>query len=675
MRKLFINDKFMFLGKNTYLKTIMIIMILISIFSIIIAFIINPILAIVLFLLFFTFFLVNYYLIDRLIKSTNDYVSNLLYRAKIGEQEAIIRMPVGVILYDKDMNIQWVNPFIYGIFPNENLIGENIYDIFPNMKLILKDHEKENNIFSNINYKDRYFDVYVQKSINVFYFIDTTKYIKLQNKYDEDQIVIGQLFLDNYDEVTQTMDDQSISNLNNYVTNLLSDWATEFHLFLKRVDDDHFFIIGYMHSLVELEKNKFAILDTLRESTSKQNYPITLSVGISYGYHSLSQLANDSQECLDLALGRGGDQVVVKNNNEPARFYGGKTDPMEKRTRVRARMVSQALQDLFTQVDQIFVMGHKHPDMDTLGSSLGIRRIAQMNDKKCWIVVEDDRSHIHTDVKRLLLDVKQYSDDESSIITSSEAMNIATLNSLLIMVDHSKPSISISQDLYNKLTNRTVIIDHHRRGEEFPKNPMLVYIEPYASSTCELITEMFEYQPKNSKPINKIEATAMLAGITVDTHSFSLRTGTRTFDAASYLRSVGADATVVQDLLKENVNNYLEKNHLIDTIKMIEPNIALCVGEENKKYDPVIAAQAADTLLSLSNIDASYVIIRRSDNNVGISARSLGNINVQLIMEKMGGGGHFSEAATQILDKSVNDVKNELISIIHEQYNDSISKK
>ena len=596
---------------------------------------------------------------------THDYVSDLSYRAKVGEQEAVIQMPVGVIIYNKDYRIQWVNPFIQHIIGDDNIINKKINELDQQFSTIVL---TKDTTVHNIHWHNNDFQVTVQPSINAMYFIETTKYMQLQRHYQEEQIVIGQLFLDNYDEVTQTMDDQTVSNLSNYVTNLLSDWANEFHLFLKRVDDDHFFLMGYMRALKLLEKDKFTILDTIREATSKQNYPLTLSVGIAYGDHNLAQLANDSQSYLDLALGRGGDQVVVKNSGEPARFYGGQTNPMEKRTRVRARMISQAMQDLFKQADQIFVMGHNHPDMDSLGASLGIRRIAQMNNKKCWVVVNPDT--LHTDVQRLLKEVQEYPQDEESIITPVDAIDRVTVNSLLIMVDHSKPSISISPELYNKLTNRTIVIDHHRRGEEFPKNPMLVYIEPYASSTCELVTEMFEYQPKNAEAINKIEATAMLAGITVDTHSFSLRTGTRTFDAASYLRSVGANAIMVQKLLKENINNYLEKNHLVDTVEMVMPNVALCMGANDEPYDPVIAAQAADTLLSLSGIDASYVIIRRNDGKVGVSARSLGDINVQIVMEEMGGGGHLSNAATQIEGKSVMEVHDELLAIILHQNDD-----
>lgn len=354
--------------------------------------------------------------------------------------------------------------------------------------------------------------------------------------------------------------------------------------------------------------------------------------------------------------------MLLKKLVKKARFYGGNTDPMEKRTRVRARMISEALQELLKDSDQVIVMGHSHPDMDVLGSSLGIRRIAMMNNTSCKIVINPNT--LHSDVSRLLGMIDEDPDIKKDIISPAESEEIKTPKTLIVMVDHSKQSISINPDLFRGDNNKVVVIDHHRRGEEFPENPMLIYIEPYASSTSELITEMLEYQPKNKKAIEKIEATALLAGITVDTKSFSLRTGTRTFDAASYLRSVGADEAVIQNVLKENIDSFIQKSHLIETITMINGNMAVCFGEEDKSYDPVIVAQAADTLLSLDNVEASFVISKRPDGRVGISARSLGNVNVQVIMEKLGGGGHLSDAATQISDSTVEDVKNQLIAVL-----------
>ncbi|WP_119327507.1 DHH family phosphoesterase [Companilactobacillus musae] len=600
------------------------------------------------------------YLFLLLGEKAGKYTNNLQYRIDRGTDNSFVEYPLGILLYDADKQIQWVNPYFVeetGFNPSN---GMSIGDISSELSSLIDDEEHAGN--KTIQIDDKYYLVQVQTELKVIYLMDITRYSKIEKRYEDNRSVIGQVYLDNYAEITQSMSDRDISNLDNYITNELSNWASEQQMFLKRIDDDHFFITAYTGRIFDMEKNGFKILDVIREYTSQQNVPLTLSMGFSYGVDDLHKLNDEAQKNLNLALGRGGDQVVVKEIGEKARFYGGNTDPMEKRTRVRARMISEALQELLKDSDQVIVMGHSHPDMDVLGSSLGIRRISMMNNTPCKIVINPNT--LHSDVSRLLGMIDEDPDIKKDIISPAESIEIKTPKTLIVMVDHSKQSISINPDLFNGDNNKVVVIDHHRRGEEFPENPMLIYIEPYASSTSELITEMLEYQPKNKKAIEKIEATALLAGITVDTKSFSLRTGTRTFDAASYLRSVGADETVIQNVLKENIDSFIQKSHLIETITMVNGNMAVCFGEEDKTYDPVIVAQAADTLLSLDNVEASFVISKRPDGRVGISARSLGNVNVQVIMEKLGGGGHLSDAATQIPDSTVEEVKNQLVDVL-----------
>ncbi|WP_155287718.1 DHH family phosphoesterase [Lacticaseibacillus zhaodongensis] len=633
-----------------------------ALIGVIIGAFIKPWLALGMLIVLVALLVASFYTLERITQNTNKYITNLSYRIKRGEQEALIRMPVGIMMYDKKLNVEWLNPFLSNYFGDEKVIGRNLTDVDSELADIVTNNEDTGEA-QRVRWGEHQFEVTVQSDIGVVYLMDITPYAKIEEEAQNDKIAIGQIFLDNYDEVTESLDDQLVSNLNSYVTTAMNNWATKFGLFVKRVDDDHFLMIAYAGSLKNVIKDKFKILDQIREETSKQNAPLTLSIGIAYDDDDLARLSMTSQSNLDLALGRGGDQVVVKSKDGEAKFYGGKTNPMEKRTRVRARMISQALQELFKQTDKVYVMGHAHPDMDSVGAALGVRRIAQMNGKECYVVLNPD--NLHSDVERLMERVASDPELANQIITPEAAQVGATDKSMLVMVDHSKPSMTTSQPLYQRLANRTVILDHHRRGEEFPDNPMLVYIEPYASSTCELIAEMFEYQPQNSSSLNKLEASAMLAGITVDTKNFSLRTGTRTFDAASYLRSMGADAMLISTMLKENVDNYIQKNHLIDSVEMIGDNMALCTGEETHTYDPVIAAQAADTLLSLSGIDASFVISKRPDGKIGISARSLGDINVQIIMERLGGGGHLSNAATQVSDSTIADVKGELLNVIN----------
>lgn len=649
--------------RNKHLRIIAVFLLILSLVRATLAFIVNAWLGIIVLLLILLTIGLSFITLKQVMQDTTHYISDLSYKIKRSEQEALLKMPIGILMLNDLAEVVWVNPTMQKLFGQEEILGKKLTEADEELAKVINDN-MSNKDSVEIKWQDKRFNMLVQNDINVVYLLDITHYAEIQKQYDDSRLVIGQIFIDNYDEVTQSMNDTNISNLSNYITNELSSWASQMGMFLKMIDEDHYFVLAYTKSLTQMEKEKFKLLDRIRERTSKQNFPVTLSIGLAYGGTDLAKLSRLSQSNLDLALGRGGDQVVVRGvDDSQARFYGGKTNPMEKRTRVRARMISQALQELMSQSDDIFVMGHARPDMDSIGACLGIRRIAKMNGKQCWLVLDTD--NLHSDIQRLLDEIDNYPDIKESIISPEEALQKATKKSLLLMLDLSKPSISMSPELYDQLKNRVIIIDHHRRGEEFPENPMLVYIEPYASSTCELITEMFEYQSRYSDdPINKLEATAMLTGIIIDTKSFSLRTGTRTFDAASYLRSVGADSQMSQHFMKENVQSFLQRNHLIDRVEFVGNGNAVVVGENDRVYDPVTAAQAADSLLTVSGVQASYVVTHRSEDIIGISARSNGETNVQIIMEKMGGGGHLSNAATQIEDRDILDVRKQLLDLI-----------
>lgn len=649
--------------RNKHLRIIAVFLLILSLVCATLVFIVNAWLGIIVLLLILLTIGLSFMTLKQVMQDTTHYISDLSYKIKRSEQEALLKMPIGILMLNDLAEVVWVNPTMQKLFGQEEILGKKLTEADEELAKVINDN-MSNKDSVEIKWQDKRFNMLVQNDINVVYLLDITHYAEIQKQYDDSRLVIGQIFIDNYDEVTQSMNDTNISNLSNYITNELSSWASQMGMFLKMIDEDHYFVLAYTKSLTQMEKEKFKLLDRIRERTSKQNFPVTLSIGLAYGGTNLAKLSRLSQSNLDLALGRGGDQVVVRGvDDSQARFYGGKTNPMEKRTRVRARMISQALQELMSQSDDIFVMGHARPDMDSIGACLGIRRIAKMNGKQCWLVLDTD--NLHSDIQRLLDEIDNYPDIKESIISPEEALQKATKKSLLLMLDLSKPSISMSPELYDQLKNRVIIIDHHRRGEEFPENPMLVYIEPYASSTCELITEMFEYQSRYSDdPINKLEATAMLTGIIIDTKSFSLRTGTRTFDAASYLRSVGADSQMSQHFMKENVQSFLQRNHLIDRVEFVGNGNAVVVGENDRAYDPVTAAQAADSLLTVSGVQASYVVTHRSEDIIGISARSNGETNVQIIMEKMGGGGHLSNAATQIEDRDILDVRKQLLDLI-----------
>ena len=618
------------------------------------------------------FAILVYFSIQHINKKINEYAIDLAYKIRKGEQDAYLKMPIGMILYDTNENITWINPYLQKKLQRQNVIGIPLKELNERLYYQVKkqiQNQKENDIFTHI---DKKYQVIVHSDIRMIYLTDITEYASIEEKYHEEQIVFGQIFLDNFSEVSQSLNDRRKSNLNNFVTNQLSSWAIHHNIFMKRVDDDRFIAFLNRKSLETLEKEKFDIMDKIRETTAKQNYPLTVSMGFSYPDKENSdvtypEIASYAQANLDLALGRGGDQVVVRSQNEDARFYGGKSNPMEKRTRVRARMVSQALKDLMEEASDIIVMGHQFPDMDAIGGCLGIRRIAKMNQKKAWIVTNENQySH---DIHKLMDVIQEQKTLREDIITPEEALEKLTPNTLVILVDVSRPVIAASPEVLEQ-ANKIVVIDHHRRSQDFPKNPVLVYIEPYASSTGELITELFEYQNNYAESIQPIEATAMLGGIIVDTRNFTLRTGSRTFDAASYLKSVGADTILIQRLLKENVETYLLRSHLLNSLILLDNNIGIVQGEEDTPYPTVVAAQTADMMLSMENIDASFVVTKREDGRIGISGRSLGNKNVQRVMEKMGGGGHLSNAATQLSNTTIEEAVIQLKEVISDLGND-----
>ena len=635
----------------------------IAIVGTILAWFVNWIVGIIWLILVIIALIVIFKTLQGLSEQTTHYIENLSYRINRGEQESIIQMPLGVILCTDEGEIEWVNPYIQQLLGNEAIVGSDLQQVSEQLAEIVSLWPDEEKRVTELEWLGHVFQLQVQPELNAVYLMDRTTAAQVTADFEDHKLFLGIVSLDNYDEVTEGMSDAEASTLRTYVTKTLSDWMTDHEIYARRLSVDRYLLIGYRSALEKAENDKFNLLKAIRESTSVQNAQITLSIGIAYNEMAIDTLAENAQANLDLALGRGGDQVVVKSSTGSARFYGGNTNPMAKRTRVRARVISQALADLFDQADQVFVMGHKRPDMDSFGGALGVRRLAEMLGKPAWVVYEETGRE-HSDIGLLLEQMSEDVADENALLTPNEVLTQMTDQSLLVLVDHSKPSLSESQEVYEALKDRVVIIDHHRRGEEFPEEPQLVYVESYASSTSELVTELFEYQPRRAQGLRRLEATAMLAGIQIDTKSFTLRSGTRTFDAAGYLRAVGADGNLLQDFMKETVDSYRNRAHLIERAK-IHGSVAIAVGEDDIQYDSVVAAQAADSLLQMIGVTSSYVITRRDNDAVAVSARSTGIVSVQLVMEAMGGGGHLSNAATQVKDTSTEEVYELLLAEIN----------
>ncbi|MEB7824608.1 DHH family phosphoesterase [Staphylococcus chromogenes] len=590
-------------------------------------------------------------------KKLDTYLEDLSGKVTLASNHAVKNMPIGIIVLNQNDQIEWMNQFL-SERTERNVISDPINEVYPN---ILKQLDKAKEIELTQNgytYRVKY-----SKNEGILYFLDITEEAEINKAYEDEQPIIATLFLDNYDEITQNMNDTQRSEINSMVTRVISRWAQEHNVYFKRYSSDQFVAYLNRRILREIEETNFDILSQLREKSVGYRAQLTLSIGVGEGSENLIDLGEMSQSGLDLALGRGGDQVAIKSANGNVRFYGGKTDPMEKRTRVRARVISHALKDILLEGDKVIVMGHTRPDLDAIGAAIGVTRFAMMNNLESYIVLND--SDIDPTLRRVMDEIDQKPELKERFVTSDQAWDMMTSKTTLVIVDTHKPEMVIDKDILNK-ANRKVVIDHHRRGEDFIANPLLIYMEPYASSTAELVTELLEYQTTEQR-LTRLESTVMYAGIIVDTRNFTLRTGSRTFDAASYLRAHGADTILTQHFLKDDIDTYIKRSELIRTVNLQDNGIAIAHGDEDQIYHPVTVAQAADELLSLDGVEASYVVAKREDDVIGISARSLGEFNVQLTMEALGGGGHLTNAATQMKDVTVEQAIEQLQTAIQEQ--------
>ncbi|SDZ65282.1 c-di-AMP phosphodiesterase, consists of a GGDEF-like and DHH domains [Evansella caseinilytica] len=581
-------------------------------------------------------------------KELTEYISTLTYRVNKAGEVAVTNLPIGIVLYDEQRQIQWANPYIIEM-KGASCVGESIASLEASLLNRLENGEHQ----FLLTVSNRKYRVVHEENERLLYFFNVTEEQEIKDLFEKDKTVIGLIYLDNYDEVTQGMEDQLRSRLLSRVTEALNRWSQKYDILLRRTAADRFFAVFNKETLAELEEDRFTILDEVREATGKEKVSLTLSVGIGSGHSLLRELGNLAQSSLDLALGRGGDQVAIKQKNGKVRFYGGKSNAVEKRTRVRARVISHAIRDFILESDKVFIMGHKNPDMDSIGSAIGMLKIVEANGKQGFIVLDPD--DMNQSVGKLMEEIRKQENLANGFIAPEEAVEHATHDTLIVVVDTHRPSL-VAEDRLLRRGEKIIVIDHHRRGEEFIEDAVLVYMEPYASSTAELVTELLEYQ-QNTPHLDVIESTALLSGIIVDTKSFAIRTGSRTFDAASYLKSKGADTTLVHKLMKEDLDQYIKRSKLIENSYIYTGGVAIAKGDPGEIYSQVLIAQAADTLLTMNNVIASFVISKIADNRISISARSLGEVNVQVIMESMNGGGHLTNAATQLQDLTLEETE------------------
>ncbi|CAI6064057.1 DHH family phosphoesterase [Cohnella sp. JJ-181] len=572
-------------------------------------------------------------------KEWNDYVLTLSSRIRGVGTEVVGGLPFGIILYNEDREVEWHNGFISKIMERTSAVGVPLQELFPGIQQAKERDKTLGRWETTLN--GRVYELMFRPTERMLFVTDVTEHWTLAKRYEDEKLAIGIVMMDNLEEVAQGMDEQQRALMLSKVTGEINEWAQKYGLFLRRLSSDKYMVIANQASLKLLEQSRFELLDEVREITMNLKLPMTLSIGFASGAENIAELGQLAQGSLDIALGRGGDQAVVKFGQRQS-FYGGKSNAVEKRTRVRARVIAHALRDLMKESDHIIIMGHRMPDMDSIGAAIGVLKAAQQIGKEAFIVLEG----VNPAIQRMMHMLKE---DEKLIrrfITPDQASQLTGKRSLAVVVDTHRASMVAEPKLLQQ-TDRIVIIDHHRRSEEFIEDAVLVYMEPYASSTCELVTELLQYIHERIA-LDVREATALLAGITVDTKSFAMRTGSRTFEAASFLRRNGADPALIQKMLKEDLEEYIKKAEIIRNAETYLDYIAIAVADPAKPVQQLLIAQSADTLLNMTGIKASFVIGQRPDGSIGISARSLGQMNVQVVMERLGGGGHLTNAACQL---------------------------
>ncbi|HEM2770626.1 DHH family phosphoesterase [Streptococcus sp. 2022WUSS135] len=586
-----------------------------------------------------------------------EYLNN---QANSGLMMLLDKMPVGVIKVRPDSNqVEWFNPFAELIFAQEN--GE-----FDQKKLreIIDVGLDEERIYANFSGK-RY-AVNVDFDQGLFYFFDASTEYSATNSLIGSRPVIGIISVDNYDELEDAVTDSQISQVNSFLAQFVSEFCHDYGIYYRRGTMDRFYFFTDYAVLEKLIENKFSVIDKFREEAKKLDLGLTLSMGLAYGNENHHQIGQIALQNLNMAEVRGGDQVVVKENDESKQplFFGGGSASSVKRTRTRTRAMMTAVSDKLKSVDAVFVVGHRNLDMDALGSAVGMQYFAQNIMNNAYTVYNPDE--MAPDIARA---IKKLSDENcSNLLTVEEAMKMVTFQSLLIMVDHSKIGLTLDKDFYEQFT-QVVVVDHHRRDTDFPNNAVLTYIESGASSASELVTELIQFQNDKHHKLNRIQSSLLMAGIMLDTKNFTSRVTSRTFDVASYLRTRGSDSLEIQQIAATDFEEYRQINELILSGQRIESNVVIACADDTKEYDNIIPSKAANTILDMAGIEAVFVITRNTKGYVSISARSHSKINVQRIMEEMGGGGHFNLAAAQVYDQTIAEVCEKLTDKIREEIN------
>ena len=582
----------------------------------------------------------------------------------------LINTPIPLVLIETDGNIVWRSKKFVDEFQNVD-IATYLTPIIKEIKMDIEKNSETIEICKQFNidkksYKVRGSIVKTKRRekkkqkeyVLSLYFINETKYNELFDAYNNSKPCIGVAMIDNYDEIIQRILPEKKIELLAKIEKEIIGWVVQTGGLIIKTERDYFVYVFEQKYLTEFEKEKFNILDKIKTIEYDTKFPITLSIAISADGKNNYEKYKSALAAMEIVLGRGGDQAVIRKDGK-YKFFGGKTLEVEKRTKVKARTISQSIARVIEASDNVFIMGHKNIDIDAFGSALGLFRVSKTLGKDCYIVSEPKGKSLGKFIE-VLNNEEEYKD---VIVTEEETSELITDNSLLIVVDTHKTSYVEFPDLLDKI-ERKVIIDHHRKAPDCIDNVLISFHEVYASSASELVTEIIQYSQDNIE-LRLIEAESLYGGIMVDTKDFTFKTGVRTFEAAAYLRKYGVDIIRVKKWFQADLESYNIIANIVKNVEILNDTIAVAVYEEDSENSNLICAKAADELLTISDITASFVMAKMGDK-VCISGRSIGDINVQLILEKLGGGGHITLAGAQLEGFSLEDAKDELIIRINE---------
>lgn len=599
----------------------------------------------------------------------SSYIENLNFNIDTATKDTLLNFPLPLVITETDGSIVWYNSSFKNISGQEDECEKVVRDTaaWLNARKITDGSDISREVTLNgMQYQvlcnfvgsrrgpqgSSVGGAESENDIYVLYFIDITELVQLRKTYADEKIMAGIIVIDNYDDLMQSMPDANRPQMLAEIDKKVVRWTSFTNGILKKYDREKYLFLFESKYMKELEEKKFDILDTVKEINTDNRIPVTLSLGFGMNGKSLSGNLDYAAAAIDVALGRGGDQVVVKNGDS-FRFFGGKTREVEKRTKVKARVIAYALRELINQSQTVLIMGHENADVDSLGASLGLYRLAVSRDKRTFIVL----NKINPTIDSLVSRIQKSGKYENLFISRGEALEITDGKTLLIIVDTHRPSFTEVPELIGS-AGQVVVIDHHRRGADYIQDTVLLYQETYASSTCELVTEILQYFDEKLK-LNPVEAEGLYAGIVVDTKNFTFKTGVRTFEAASWLRRQGVDTVSVKQLFQNDLTTYTNISDVVKSAEMINNEIAISECPAGMKNVQLIAAKSADELLSLSGIAAAFVLCS-AGNEIWISGRSLGDINVQMILEKLGGGGHLSVAGAQLAGMGIGEAKDKL---------------